>query len=205
VTRWNRRLLAGAIAVMVPALAGCEAGLNAPTLEYHPAANGVSIVKNDITIDNVFVLGGPVGSSVPAGGRAGVFLALDSTDGDRLVSITASGAASGVSITGGSVNLPQQSLVSLEGPKPQIVLTGLTSPLVGGQTVQLVLNFAEAGPITITAPVEPRAYDYATYSPPTTPAPKPKKTAKAKPGATATPTGTATAGASATASPTPTP
>ena len=40
VTRWNRRLLFGAIAVLVPALAGCEAGLNAPTLDFHPARAG---------------------------------------------------------------------------------------------------------------------------------------------------------------------
>ena len=39
-TRWSRCLLFGALAVLVPALAGCEAGLNAPTLEYHPAAFG---------------------------------------------------------------------------------------------------------------------------------------------------------------------
>jgi copper(I)-binding protein len=204
VTRWNRRLLFGAIAVMVPALAGCEAGLNAPTLEYHPASFGVSTIQRGITIDNVFVLGGGLGSTVPAGGRAGVFLSLDSDDGDRLVSVSAPGTASGVSISGSSVNLPQQALVNLQGPSPQIVLNGLTSPLTGGQTVELVLNFAEAGPITINVPVEPRAYAYATYSPAPTPSPTPKKK-KAKPGASATPTGTATGSATATASPTPTP
>ena len=56
-TRLNRRLLLGAIAVLVPALAGCEAGLDAPTLEFHPASGGVSITQNGITLDNVFVLG----------------------------------------------------------------------------------------------------------------------------------------------------
>jgi len=30
VTRWSRRILFGALAVLVPALAGCEAGLSAP-------------------------------------------------------------------------------------------------------------------------------------------------------------------------------
>ena len=35
-TRWNRRLLFGAMAMLVPVLVGCEAGLNAPTLQYHP-------------------------------------------------------------------------------------------------------------------------------------------------------------------------
>ena len=48
-TRWNRRLLFGALAVLVPALAGCEAGLNAPTLEFHPASFGVSTIVDGIT------------------------------------------------------------------------------------------------------------------------------------------------------------
>jgi copper(I)-binding protein len=195
VTRWNRRLLFGAIALLVPALAGCEAGLNAPTLAFHPASNWVSVVKNGITIDNVFVLGPALGSALPAGGRAGVFLALLAPDGDRLVSVTAPGSAKSVKLADGSVDLPQQQLVNLAGPTPKVVLTGLTSPLSGGQTVQLVLTFAEAGSVTLSVPVEPRAYDYATYAPPPTPKPKPKP--KAHP--SATPTGSATASASASA------
>ena len=82
-TRWNRRLLLGAIAVLLPALAGCEAGLNAPTLEFHPASSGVSTMQNGITVDNVFVLGAPLGSALPPGGRASVFLALEAENGDR--------------------------------------------------------------------------------------------------------------------------
>ena len=61
-TRWSRRLLFGALAVLVPALAGCEAGLNAPTLEYHPAAFGGYAAHNGITIDNAFVLDLDLGS-----------------------------------------------------------------------------------------------------------------------------------------------
>ncbi len=63
-TRWNRRLLIGALAILVPALAGCEAGLNAPTLEYHPASFGVSTMVDGINIDNVFVLGPEPGSTL---------------------------------------------------------------------------------------------------------------------------------------------
>jgi hypothetical protein len=195
VTRWNRRLLFGAIALLVPALAGCEAGLNAPTLAFHPASNGVSVVKDGITIDNVFVLGSALGSALPDGGRAGVFLALLAPNGDRLVSVTAPGTAKSVKLAGGSVDLPQQQLVNLAGPTPKVVLTGLTTPLTGGQTVQLVFTFAEAGSVTLSVPVEPRAYDYATYAPPPTPKPEPKP--KAHP--SATPTGSATASASASA------
>ena len=175
-TRWNRRLLFGAVAVLIPVLAGCEAGLNAPTLNYHPASNGISVVKDGITIDNAFVLGPALGSTLKIGGQASLFAAISAENGDRLESVTAPGAAASVKVTGGTINLPQQALVDLQGPKPQLVLTGLTNDLQGGATIQIVFNFAEAGPIRLSVPVEPRAYDYTTYSPPA----KPTATAKAK-------------------------
>ena len=56
-TRWNRRLLLGAIAVLVPILAGCEAGANAPTVEFHQASFGNSETVGGVTIDDAFVLG----------------------------------------------------------------------------------------------------------------------------------------------------
>jgi copper(I)-binding protein len=174
VTRWTRRLLLGAITVLVPALAGCEAGYNAPTLTYHPASNGVSTIVNGISISNAFVLGPALNSSLPPGGQAGFFLALFAQNGDRLLSVSAPANAASVKLTGGPVDLPQQALVDLEGPAPRIVLTGLSSPLGGGQTIQLVLSFANAGFVTLQVPVEPQAYDYATFSPPALPSATPK-------------------------------
>ncbi len=203
-TRWNRRLLFGAIAMLVPVLAGCEAGLNAPTLEFHPASAGVSTVANGITIDNAFVLGPELGSTLPAGGQAGAFLALTAPSDDRLESVSAPGSAASVKVAGGSVDLPSYQLVDLDGPAPQIVLHGLTNPLSGGETVQLILTFATAGSVSLTVPVEARAYAFATYSPPAIPTPtaSPTGTVKPKAHASATPTGTS-ASASATASASP--
>lgn len=201
-SRWNRRLLFGAIAVLVPVLAGCEAGLSAPTLQFHPASVGTDVIQNGITIDNVFVLAGPVGSAVPAGGRAGVFFALQAANGDRLVSVSAPGTASSVKLPGGSVNLPAQTLVDLGGPAPQVVLSGLSAPLSGGQTIQMNFTFAQAGTITLMVPVEPASYDFATYSPPASPAPSGSPT----PGSTVVPspgaTGSATPGITPSATPT---
>ena len=172
-TRWNRRLLFGAMVVLVPALAGCEAGFNAPTLEYHPANFTANKTQNGISLSNVFVLGASPNGPEVAGGRTGVFMSLYAADGDRLVSVKAPGAASSVSITGGSVSLPAQSLVDLSGPVPRVVLAGLANPLQGGQAVTMDFTFAKAGTITVQVPVEPQAFDYATYSPPATPSPSP--------------------------------
>ena len=186
-TRWTRRLLVGAIAILVPALAGCEAGLNAPTLEFHPASNGYSTVANGIDIDNAFVLGPPLNGALPAGGQAGVFLSLSAQDNnDKLLSASAPGVASSVQLLTGPVELSQGALVDFSGPHPAIVLDGLTNPLSGGETVSITLRFATAGYVTLPVPVFPAAYQYATFAPPPAPTAstaavvKHKRKAKAK-------------------------
>ena len=102
-------------------------------------------------------------------------------------------------LTGGPVNLPAQTLVDLSGPEPEVVLTGLANPLLGGKTVQLTLIFQQAGAVTLSVPVEPHAYDYATYSPP--PIPRPTPSARPKVHASGSASASASAPGSATASP----
>ena len=77
--------------------------------------------------------------------------------------------------------MPAAVPVDLTGPVPKVVLTGLANPLQGGELVTLNLTFAEAGTITMTVPVEPKAYEYATFSPPATPSPAATKKTKANP------------------------
>jgi len=204
VTRWKHRMLFGALAVLAPALAGCEAGYNAPTLEYHQAAFGAYASKNGVSISNAFVLGpSPSGPEV-AGGRAGVFLAITSQDGDKLVSASAPGTATSVQILGGPVSVPAVGSADLTGPVPRVVLNGLANPLQGGTLVKLNLTFAEAGTIAMTVPVQPKAYEYATFSPPPTPPPAATKK-KANPSASGSASGSASPGATASPTATPTP
>jgi copper(I)-binding protein len=162
------RLLIGALALLIPAIAGCEAGFNAPTLEFHPASAGVNATVNGIKINNVFVLSAPSGSSVPAGSSAGMFLALfnGGTSDDQLVGASAPGSAASVELSGGMVSLPVQSAVNLTGPHPEVVLKGLTRPLSGGQAVRVTLNFQHAGAVTLDVPVEPQSYSFSTFSAP---------------------------------------
>jgi hypothetical protein len=206
VTRWNRRLLIAALAILVPMLAGCEAGFNAPTLKFHPASFGTSTMVDGINIDNVFVLGPPPGSTLQVGGQASLFMALQSANGDQLTSITAPGAASSVQLGNGPITLSPNTLVDLSGPEPLLTLNDLTNPLSGGETVTVVLHFATAGSVSLMVPVEPAAYEFATYSPAPTPTAsaslsvslsghkhKAKKArAQAQPGASADPTASAT-------------
>lgn len=207
-TRWNRRLLLGAVVALVPVLAGCEAGYNAPTLQYHPANFAADTTQNGISFSNVFVLDTATNGQGVAGGRAGAFLSLYAENGDRLESVSAPDAASSVKIVGGPVNLPAQVVVDMDGPVPTVVLTGLTNPLQAGTNVSMSFTFAKAGTITLDVPVEPKAFEYATYSPPASPnaapsaRPTPQKTG-AQPGASGTASnsvGGATGSATATAS-----
>ena len=169
-----RRLVVLAIAALIPALAGCEAGYNAPTQQWHQPTDGTAAVHNNISIANAFVLGAPLGEKIPVGDSAGVFLALTNVgSSDALVSVTAPGTARSVMLPGGSVPLASQQSVRLTGPAPEVILQDLTRPLTGGSTVRLVLVFENAGAFTLVLPVMPQAQYYSTFSPPPSPSPSP--------------------------------
>lgn len=174
----GRRLLVLAIAALIPVLAGCEAGNNAPTQEWHQPTDGSGTVHNKIAIRNVFVLGAAIGSTIKVGGSAGVFLALiNDGSADRLVKISAPGTAKSVTLPGGSVSLASQKAVLLTGPAPKVILEGLIRPLTGGSSVRLVLTFQNASSVSMAVPVMPRAQYYSTFSPPS---PSPSATPKGK-------------------------
>ncbi len=194
-----RGLAVAAVTVLVPAVAGCEAGANAPTQQWHQPTPGASATLNKISISNVFVLGAPPASSIAAGGSAGLFLAVanDGGKGDTLLSISAPGTARSVLMPKKGITVASQQSVLLQGPAPEIVLQQLDRSLRGGQTVPVTLNFANAGSVTLRVPVMPRAAYFSTYSPaPASPTASPSPTAtgkhskaKATPIPTPTPTG----------------
>jgi copper(I)-binding protein len=186
-----RRLVVLAIAALIPALAGCEAGYNAPTQEWHQPTDGAAAVHNDIAIRNVFVLGAPLGRRIPIGHSAGVFLALiNEGPADRLLNMSAPGTARSVTLPGGAVPLASQRPVFLTGPAPEVILQDLTRPLAGGSTVRLVMTFQNAGTLSLVVPIMPQAQYYSTFSPPPSPSPSPttRPAAKASASPAATPT-----------------
>ena len=184
----SRRLLIVAAVALIPAVAGCEAGDNAPTLDWHQPTVGSGTDIQGMAIRNVFVLGGQGTAALPANGSAGLFLALVNTGSpDRLVSIEAPGTATAVTLAGGGIRLGTNSQALLTGPTPAAVLTGLTRRLRSGPVVTIVLNFQRRGAVTLRVPVVARAQFNATLSPP---APTPTATHRPKGGgsASATPT-----------------
>jgi copper(I)-binding protein len=162
-----RGALIVAAAALIPAIAGCEAGLNAPTQEWHQPTPGASaIVDNTMRVINMFVLGPVPGNKIPVGASAGLFFALNNGGSfDRLISITAPGSASSVHVPIGGITIGRNQSLLFTGPAPRVLLQGLTRTLHGGQYVRMNLNFQNAGHVTMLVPVMPRAAFYVTYSP----------------------------------------
>lgn len=183
----SRRILIAAAAALVPLIAGCEAGTNAPTLHWHQPTNGTHKTLGSITISNAFVLGAPVGKVLHSGQNAGLFLGLTNTGtaSDRLLAVHAPGEAGKVQLPAGGVNLAKNGQVLLTGPTPQIVLSNLTHPLTGGSVMTIYLVFAKAGTTMLQVPVMPASSYYTTLSPApaaSSPSPSPSTSGKKKHG-----------------------
>jgi copper(I)-binding protein len=161
-----------AAAALVPVLAGCEAGTNAPTQQFHYPTDTGGTAVGKLSIRNVFVLGAPLGKHLQTGNSASVFLALVNNGApDRLVSISAPGTAPSVTLPAGGVEVRSGQPVFLSGPTPIVFLTDLSRPLTSGSDIKLVLHFLKAGPINLQVPVMPKTLQYSTLSPPPGPAP----------------------------------
>ncbi len=188
---WGRalqlRLVLAAAAALIPVLAGCEAGSNAPTLQFHYPTDAAGTVVGQLSIRNVFVLGPPLGFSLRKGQSASLFLAVVN-DGapDTLTSISAPGTATSVTLPAGGITIRDQHPVLLTGPKPAVFLTSLTRSISGGTNIKLVLNFRIAGPVMLVVPVMPRAAHYVTYGTPPSPTPSASPTGHHRGGATPT-------------------
>ena len=186
-----RALVVVAAVGLIPAVAGCEAGNNAPTQQWHQPTPGASaIVDNTLRINNMFVLGPTPGFTLPRGASAGVFFAL-SNDGapDRLLSIKAPGDAISVQVPAGGITLGREQTLFLTGPSPRVVLEHLTRTLNGGQWILLNLQFQNAGFVSLKVPVMPRTESYGTFSPApqiVRPHPTPSRSAPGTPSATPT-------------------
>ncbi len=162
-----RDLVVVAAVGLIPAIAGCEAGTNAPTQQWHQPTPGASaIVNNTLRVNNMFVLGPAPGLTLPRGASAGMFLSL-ANDGapDRLISITAPGAAASVQVPTGGIRIGAQQSLFFTGPAPRVLLLHLTRTLNGGQYIRVNMEFQNAGHVSLLVPVMPRVAAYGTFSP----------------------------------------
>jgi copper(I)-binding protein len=187
--------IAGALAI-VPAVSACGAGNDPQTARPTQLTEGVNVTtENGVAVRNLFVLGPVPGQQLSSAATVYGAVVNDSKDGqaDRLVGISAPGVAQAAQIQGGGIDLPYQRLVRLGVASPTgitmplIVLQNLTTPLSGGESVNLTLQFEKAGALEAAVPVVPMDDYYTTYAP----APVPTPSAPPTPTGSATPQGSA--------------
>lgn len=196
-SRWaaspiGRLVIAAAIVGLASGVTACDAGNDAPTLEFHPQSDGVDTVVHGIQIEDAFVLGAPNGS-LPVGQSAGVYLALYNTgpSPDRLIAAAAPGVAKSVRLPAGGIKAPIQQAVYLTSSKAKITLAGLLHPLTAGGTVHITLDFTNAGSVTLDLPVLQRADAYGTFSPVPSASPSASKAKTGSPSSSSSASGAA--------------
>lgn len=188
----RRWIVAAAVFLAAPVLAGCSAGFDADTNKpYAPNEAGVLFdqAKNygthGIQIPQAFILGPDSGAQLVYGGSAPVYLNILNTNGapDTLTAVNAGTMATAKVTT--PIQLPSNQLVNTGKPSPQIMLEGISKGLRGGESIRLDLQFANAGVVSMNVPVVTRSREFKDYPP--------------APNATAAPTPTPSASAAAEA------
>ncbi|MEW9528829.1 copper chaperone PCu(A)C [Microbispora sp. NPDC049125] len=177
----RRAIAVAAFLAAIPAMAACGAGFDANTNKpYSPNEAGVlvqnsgsaiSYGKNGVMIPQAFILGPDSGSQIAAGGSAPLYLTiLNKADtADALTGITTNQQqAASVKVPG-----PIQLTPGTYAKTPGVTVDGVKQALLGGETLQLTLQFKNAGDITIAVPVIARSREFATLPAATQPAPTP--------------------------------
>jgi copper(I)-binding protein len=154
VTTLRSRFTLAAVALVVPALAGCSTNFSAPTDQVYTPAAGVNDRSGEVYVLNALVVS-------PADGTGTVIATLVNNDAvhpDKLVKVTVDGtdaridtAAGGADIAaGGHNNLGASGAVTASAPS-----------IVAGTFVDVTFTFQRAEAITVEALVVPHEGDFA--------------------------------------------
>ncbi|SNT50657.1 Copper(I)-binding protein [Streptosporangium subroseum] len=183
----HRVIAAAAFLAAAPALAGCGAGSDAITNQPYTPTEALTKQVNGINISQAFFLGPDSGATIAPGAATPLYLSVVNTNQapDQLVGVGVDSAL-GTAKVSSPVTLPVQTRVSIGNPTPSILIEGLKKPLRGGESIQVQLQFANAGLVPLTIPVITRSREFTSLP--------------QAPGVSAAPTPTPTPTASASAS-----
>jgi copper(I)-binding protein len=168
-----RRTTVGVFAVAALALTGCGVGQNAGVQKAGTSIDGVNIDLNSgqLQVRNVFVMPagiidgiGGLPLKIQKGGSAGVSAHIfnNAPQADALVGVEALiGGTTKITQPGqagapaGAIIIPPFRLVTIGySGSPQVLITNLGAARFVGTYITLKLSFANAGTVTINAPVE---------------------------------------------------
>jgi copper(I)-binding protein len=197
-SRPGRRIACVALLAAIP-LTACAAGYQAETSRERTTLTSVSAAKGNLTLRNIFFVG-PASS----GENMPLYLAIfnGGTSSDTLMSISSSSFSSGFVPSNKTIQASGQKYYNEgDGDVPQLI--GAKSQVRVGQTVNVTLNFQQAGELTIAVPVEAATNGLPGPSPTPTPSPTDSASPSASPSAetSASPSVATSASPSVSASP----
>ena len=193
-SRPGRRIACVALLAAIP-LTACAAGYQAETSRERTTLTSVSAAKGNLTLRNIFFVG-PASS----GENMPLYLAIfnGGTSSDKLMSISSSSFSGGFVPSDASIRANGQKYYNQgDGDVPQLI--GAKNQVRVGQTVNVTLNFQQAGELTISVPVEAATNGLPGPSP--TPTPSPTETASSSPSASPSAASSASPSAASSASP----
>lgn len=152
-TTLRSRFALAAVAVVVPALAGCGTNFNAQTDQVYNPSRGVTDRSGTIDVLNALVVSGTDGS-----GTVVATLANNTDEADKLLTVTIDGSAANINAAAGSTDIEPLGHVNL-GTSGAVAGSG--EGIVPGRFVELAFTFETGEAITVDAPVVPNTGDYA--------------------------------------------
>jgi copper(I)-binding protein len=185
--RSGRRIACVALLAAIP-LTACAAGYQAETSRERTTLTSVSAAKGSLTLRNIFFVG-PASS----GDNLPLYMSIfnGGTGEDKLLSIS-SASTSGGFVPSNNAAPGNGKLVYNEGDGDVPQLIGAKNLVRVGQTVDVTLNFQQAGELTITVPIEAATSGLPGPSPTPTPSLSPTPAASASVSASASPSASAT-------------
>ena len=158
-TAAGRLLLgAGALALLIPAIAGCEAGNDAPTLAVPlRVRRGAHRRQRNPDHQRLRARRARPARRCRAARRRPVPLAVQRRQRapTRWRASRRPARPRASRCPAARSRFPSDAApVNLTGPQPEVVLNNLTTPLTGGSNVTLTLQFQHAGPVTLAGPGE---------------------------------------------------
>ena len=197
-SRPGRRIACVALLAAIP-LTACAAGYQAETSRERTTLTSVASAKGPLTLRNIFFVG-----PASAGDDLPLYLAIfnGGTTDDKLLSVSSPVSSGGFVPTDSTISAAGQTFYN-EGDGSVPELTGMKGLVRVGQTVNVTLNFQQAGELTIAVPVQAAMDGLSGPSP--IPTPTPTATSSTSPSATSSVTATASAAATPTPSATATP
>jgi len=154
VTTLRSRFALAAVALVVPALAGCSTNFNAQTDQVYTPARGVNDRSGAVDVLNAVVVS-------PADGTGTVVATLVNNDPDQpdgLVEVTVDGTAARINTAAGGADIPTGGHNNLGASG---AVTASASSIVIGTFVEVTFTFQSAEAITVEAPVVPHEGDFA--------------------------------------------